>query len=609
MDRRSALCYAPLCAMFLLVSGLCCAQQTGETTNIPGEQSGIHLVSPVPDGQWPLPAGDYANTRYSPLDQINTTNVANLTVAGNMSVGIPHGFEGQPLVVNNTMYVVTPFPNYLIAIDLTKPNFPMKWKYQPNPSETAVGRACCDLVNRGASYADGKVIYATLDDNVVAVDVNTGKQVWRTEVGDVAVGETETMAPLVVKNVVIVGISGGEFGIRGRVTALDVNSGKILWRAYNTGSDKDVLIGPDFHPYYPSDRGKNLGVTTWQAGGWKIGGAPVWGWISYDPELNLIFYGTGNPAPWNPDMHPGDNKWSCTIWARNPETGQAKWAFQVVPHDAYDYDEIMENIPVDMEWHGKMRKLLLHPSRNGFMLVLERETGQLLSAEPFQPTNWAKDYNLVTGRPDVDPSKITHTGIIAREICPSSTGGKEFVPSAFSPQTGFLYIPAHNVCMDRGSLQANYIAGTPYLGTNTSMYRGPGGYEGELVAWDVANARKVWGIKDANLPVYSGVLATGGGLVFYGTLEGWFRAVDAHTGKVLWQFKTSSGIVGDPITFMAGGKQYVAIYSGIGGWMGAVAFPSISLDDPNAALGVTGAMKTIKTTTAPGAVLYVFSFK
>jgi PQQ-dependent dehydrogenase (methanol/ethanol family) len=601
---------ACVCFIVGLLSSTASAQgKAPQISSVPGQLSDIHLVSPVPDGEWRLPGGGYANLRYSPLDQINTGNVKNLKVVGTMSTGIPHGHEGQPLVVDDTLYVVTPFPNNLIALDLTKPGFPEKWMYEPHPNPRAIGVACCDLVNRGASYANGKIIYATLDNNVIAVDANSGKQVWRTQVGDINLGETTTMAAFVVKNVVIVGNAGGELGVRGKVTALDVNTGKILWRAYSTGPDKDVLISPDFHAFYKEDQGKDLGVATWPPDAWKLGGGTVWGWISYDPELNLIFYGTGNPGPWNPDMRPGDNKWTCTIFARNPETGQAKWATQLVPHDAWDYDEVMENIPIDMVWHGKMRKLLLHPARNGFMIVLDRETGEMLSAEPFEPVDWAKGYNLNTGHPEIDPVKVTHTGIVATDVCPSSTGGKEYVPSAFSPRTGLLYIPAHNTCMDHEAIQANYIAGTPYLGSSTTMFPGPGGYQGEMMAWDVQNARKVWSIKDKLLPVYSGVLATGGGLVFYGTMEGWFRAVDARTGNILWQFKTGSGIVGDPITFLGPkGKQYVAIYSGVGGWMGAVAFPTISITDPYAALGVTGAMKGIKKVTAPGDTLYVFSF-
>jgi lanthanide-dependent methanol dehydrogenase len=596
----------------LCVSGsitIAAAQNNNGGTNaVPGQLSSIHLVSPVSDGQWTLPAGDYANTRFSPLDQINTKNVNNLKIVGTMSTGIPHGHEGQPLVVNGTLYVVTPFPNDLIALDLTKPGFPMKWKYEPRPDPQAQGIACCDVVNRGASFGDGKIVYATLDNHIVAVDANSGKEAWRTLVGDINIGETTTGAPLIVKNIVITGDSGGELGVRGKVVGLDLKSGKIIWTAYSTGPDKDVLIGSSFKAFYPKGQGKDLGVSSWPADGWKIGGGNVWGWISYDPETDLIFYGTGNPGVWNPDMRPGDNKWGISIFARKPETGEAKWAYQIVPHDAWDYDEIMENIPVDMNWHGQMRKLLIHPGRTGFVFVLDRETGELLSAEKFQPVNWAKQFDVKTGLPQVDPAKVTHTGVYARQVCPSSTGAKEFVPSALSPRTGLLYIPAHNTCMDHEGLEANYIAGTPYLGSSTTMYRGPGGYQGELVAWDVANAKQVWGIKEPDFPVYSGVLATGGDLVFYGTMDGWFRAVDARKGSVLWQTKLASGIVGDPITFKGpDGRQYIAIYSGIGGWMGAAALPSVSLDDPYAALGITGAMKKIKQVTGPGDLLYVFS--
>jgi len=584
------------------------AQSGGSTTNVPGSLPGIQMISPPASGQWSIPPGDYGNTRFSPLDKINTKNAQNLHIVATMSTGIAHGHEGQPLVVNNTLYVVTPFPNNLIALDLTKPGFPAKWTFRPNPDIRAVGVACCDVVNRGASYADGKIIYNTLDDHTVAVDANTGQEVWKTQVGDIRFGETTTMAAMVVKNVVLVGDSGGELGVRGRLTALDVKTGKILWRAFNSGSDADARIGPDFKPFYQKDRGKDLGISSWTPGQWKMGGGTVWGWISYDPALNLIYYGTGNPGVWNADMRPGDNKWSITIWARNPDTGYAKWAYQVVPHDSWDYDEIMENVLIDMPWQGRTRKLLIHPGRTGFVFVLDRETGELLSAEKFEPsTNWARGFDLKTGLPDIDLEKRTHFGHYTTHICPSSTGGKEFVPSSFSPRTGYLYISAHNTCMDYEGVAVNYIAGTPYLGASVRMYPGPGGYQGEFMAWDVAHAKKVWSIKDADLPVYSGVLSTGGDVVFYGTMEGWFRAVDAHSGKILWQIKTASGIVGNPMTFLGpDGKQYVAIYSGVGGWMGATALPNVSDDDPYAALGVVGAMKQIKAKTSPGDLLYVF---
>jgi PQQ-dependent dehydrogenase (methanol/ethanol family) len=569
----------------------------------------IHLISPLPNGDWRLPAGDLANTRYSPLTQITTENVGQLHIVSTLTTGIPHGHEGNPLVVGSTMYIVTPYPDDLIALDLTNLGDPIKWRYHPYPDRRAVGIACCDVVNRGASYANGKIIYNLLDGHTVAVDANTGQEVWRATVGNINVGETLTMAPLVVKNKVIVGNSGGEMGVRGKVVALDVDTGQEVWRAYSTGPDADVKIGAHFKPFYAKDQGPNLGVTSFPPEQWKVGGGTVWGWVSYDPGTNLIYYGTGNPGVWNPDLRPGDNKWSCSIFARDADTGEARWAYQIVPHDHHDYDEIMENILVDMQWGGTMRKLLIHPGRSGFVFVLDRETGELLSAEKFvDSVNWASGFDLKTGLPKEDPSKHTKYGQTVKNICPSSTGAKEFVPSAFSPRTGLVYIPAHDTCMDYEGIEANYIEGTPYLGASVRMYPGPSGHQGELVAWDVAKGKRAWATNEGAYPVYSGVLATAGDVVFYGTMEGWFKAVDARTGKELWKQKLASGIVGNPMTFVGpDGKQYIAVYAGIGGWMGAAALPTISEDDPYAALGIVGAMQGIKKHTGPGDMLYVFS--
>jgi lanthanide-dependent methanol dehydrogenase len=576
---------------------------------VAGAPPTTNLVADVADGEWRMAAGDYGALRYSTLDAINTTNVQNLRVVTTLSTGVPRGHEGQPLVVGDTMYVVTPFPNNLLAIDLTKPGGALKWTYEPHPDNRSVGIACCDVVNRGAQFADGKIVYSLLDATVVAVNAGDGSEAWRTKVGNIDIGETFTGAPLIVKNKVIVGNSGAELGVRGYVVALDLGSGKELWRAYNTGPDADVKIGASFKAFYEKDRGKDLGVTTWPSEQWKLGGATVWGWISYDPETNLFFYGTANPGVWNPDLRPGDNKWSCAIMARDADSGELRWAYQIVAHDAWDYDEIMENLLVDMDWNGQRRKLLVHPGRVGYVFVLDRTSGEVLSANTYQPTNWATGWDLKTGKPVEDATKRTKYGVVTDGICPSSTGAKDVPPSAFSPRTGLIYIPAHNTCMDYEGVEANYIAGTPYLGASVKMYPGPGGYQGELVAWDVVKGQKVWGVKEEKLPVYSGVLATGGDVIFYGTMDGWLKAVDARNGTELWKFKCGSGIVGNPITYRGpDGKQYVAIYSGVGGWMGAVAFPDISTDDPYAGLGVVGAMKEIKKYTRPGDTLYVFGF-
>jgi PQQ-dependent dehydrogenase (methanol/ethanol family) len=524
-----------------------------------------------------------------------------------MFSGVLHGHEGQPLVVGSTMYVVTPYPNILYAIDLTKPGGALRWMYAPPTDARAVGIACCDIVNRGAAYADGKIVYNTLDAQTVAVDAATGKEAWRVRVGDVNIGETITMAPLIVKGKVIVGNSGAELGVRGYVVALDLTSGKQLWKAYSTGPDADVLIGPEFKPFYARDRGTDLGVKTWTKDQWKLGGGTVWGWVSYDPETNSLFYATANPGVWNPDLRPGDNKWSITLFARDPDNGHAKWAYQFVKHDAWDYDEIMENVLVDMPVNGQSRKLLIHPGRTGFVYTFDRTTGELLNAEKYQPTNWALRVDTKTGETIEDPAKRTHEGVVTRDICPSSTGAKDQQPSAFSPRSGLLYIPAHNVCMDYEGVEANYIAGTPYLGASVKMFPGPGNYRGELVAWDPVRARAVCSVKE-DLPLWSGVLATAGDLVFYGTMDGWFKAIDARSCAELWKFKTGSGIVGNPIAYKGpDGKEYIAVYSGIGGWMGAVAFPDVSLDDPYTALGVAGAIPDIKQKSGMGGMLYVFS--
>jgi PQQ-dependent dehydrogenase (methanol/ethanol family) len=609
-------CSTPLVLLvLLLLTGACRGQSvqarnsagaTG-TADVVGAVAGIRLIADVPGDEWRQPAGDYGSLRYSTLDAINTSNVKNLQAITTFSTGVARGHEGQPLVVNRTMYVVTPFPNNLIAVDLTKPGGAIRWIYEPHPDPRAIGIACCDVVNRGAAFAAGKIVYNLLDAHTVAVDAETGKELWRAQVGNINIGETITGAPLVIKDKVIVGNSGAELGVRGYVAALDLETGRELWRAFNTGPDVDVKIGPRFRPFYAKDRGTDLGTSTWRGEQWKLGGSTVWGWISYDPETNLFFYGTANPGVWNPDLRPGDNKWSCAIVARDADTGEARWAFQATAHDAWDYDEIMENVLVDMPFGGRTRKLLIHPGRTGFVYVFDRESGELLSAETFEPTNWASGYDLTTGLPREDPDKRTHYGKVTSGICPSSTGAKDVTPSAFSPRTGLLYIPAHNTCMDYEGIEANYIAGTPYLGADVKMYPGPGGYQGELVAWDVAHAKKAWTVKETVLPVYSGVLATGGDVVFYGTMDGWFKALDARTGTELWKFHTASGIIGNPITYRGpDGKQYVAIFSGIGGWMGAVAFPEISADDPYAGLGVVGAMKDIKKYTAPGSTVYVF---
>ncbi|RUU60591.1 PQQ-dependent dehydrogenase, methanol/ethanol family [Mesorhizobium sp. M7A.T.Ca.TU.009.01.1.1] len=563
-------------------------------------------AAPPDDGQWTMPAKNYASTRFSDLTEINEGNVKNLQVAFTFSTGVNKGQEAAPLVVGNIMYIVTPFPNIVYALDLSRPGAPMKWKYEPNPEPAAQGVACCDVVNRGAAFADGRIFFNTLDGHTIALDANTGKPIWNAHIGNINIGETITMAPLVVKGKVLVGNSGGEMGVRGWVKALDAGDGHIVWTAYGTGPDKDVLIGPDFKPHYDMDKGTDLGVTTWPPEAWKIGGGNMWGWISYDPALNLIFHGTGNPGPWNPDLRPGDNKWTSGIFARDPDTGAAKWFYQWSPHDLHDYDGINEQILLDMTWQGKPRKVLVRPERNGYLYILDRTTGEVLSATAYGPVNSSKGVDLKTGRLIANPDKKTGTGKVVRDICPTASGLKDWQPSAFSPRTGLLYIPHNNLCMDEEGVEVNYIAGTPYVGMNVRMIPGPGGNRGAFTAWDVAAAKPAWVLKE-NFPVWSGTVVTAGDVVFYGTMEGWFKAVSARTGDLLWQFKTSSGIIGQPITYRGpDGHQYVAILSGVGGWAGAIVSGDLDPRDATAALGFVNAMKDLKNATTAGGTLYVF---
>jgi PQQ-dependent dehydrogenase (methanol/ethanol family) len=585
------------------------AQTPGNPTLTPiaGRTNGGAIASEAEDGQWVRPAKNYASTRFSGLNQITAANVKDLRLAWTFETGVLRGQEAAPLVVNSTMYIVTPFPNYLYALDLTKPGAPMKWVYKPGPIAAAQGVACCDVVNRGASYADGKIVYNTLDNQTVAVDAATGKEVWRTKVGEINLGESMTMAPLIVKNKVIVGNSGGEFGIRGWLTALDLGTGKLAWRAYHTGPDADVKIGPRFKPFYADDKKPDLGVKTWPGDTWKIGGAGVWGWISYDPQLNLIYYGSANPGPWNPEQRPGDNKWSSTLFARDPDNGDAVWAYQMSPHDLHDYDGVNENILLDIPINGQTRKVLIHPDRNGYLYTIDRTNGQVLSADPFGYINTSSGVDLKTGRIKYVDEKGPRMGEVIRNACPAAPGAKDWQPSAFSPMTGLIYIPHQNLCQDVESVEANYIAGTPFVGMNVKMSPGPGGNRGFFDAWDPVARKLVWRIAE-NFPVWSGALATAGNVAFYGTMEGWFKAVDAQTGKELWKFKTGSGIIGQPVSYRGpDGKQYIAILSGVGGWSGAIVAGGIDPRDSSAALGFVNTMTDLPNVTNKGGTLYVFS--
>jgi PQQ-dependent dehydrogenase (methanol/ethanol family) len=598
--------------MCVLASG--CDERSGSANpalRLSVDTTGENTMFPTPfmEGEWGTPAKDYSSTRFSTLSQITAANVSGLRQVWTFSTGVLRGHEAAPLVIGTTMYVVTPYPNILYALDLTK-NGALKWKYEPGPSRAAQGVACCDVVNRGVAYENGRIFFNTLDVHTVAVDAESGKEIWKTKLGDINLGESMTMAPLVVKGKVLVGNSGGEFGVRGWLTALDAASGNIVWRAYHTGPDSDVIIGASFKPFYEADRKPNLGVATWPADQWRLGGGTAWGWISYDAELDLIYYGTGNPGVWNPGLRPGDNKWASSIFARDPDTGEARWAHQWTPHDEHDFDGVNEQILIDLTIKGQARKVLIRPERNGFMYVLDRATGEVLSADPYGPVTWATSIDLRTGRPVLNAAMATGNRL-ATGVCPASPGMKDWQPASWSPRTRILYIPHNHLCMDYQGMEANYIAGTPYVGANVRMYSAAGRndttHRGNVTAWDPVARRMVWQIPE-KFPVWSGTVVTAGDILFYGTMDRWFKAVDARTGNLLWQKQLGSGIIGQPVTYLGpDGKQYVAVLSGIGGWAGAAALGLMPEEDPGIALGFAIAVKDLPKHTPQGGTLHVFA--
>ncbi len=558
------------------------------------------------DGEWTMPAKDYASSRYSDLSQITAGNASRLRPVWTFSTGVLAGHEGQPLVANDTMYVVTPWPNVLYAFDLSKEGYPLKWKYRPDVSPNAIGIACCDVVNRGAFYADGKIIYNLLDGHTVAVDAATGHELWKTQIASVAEGETTPMAPFVVKDRVIVGASGGEFGIFGWLKGLDLNTGKVVWTARNVGSDDDMLVqAGTFKPFY--DKGTELGQLSWPKGAWKTGGAPVWGWMSYDPALDLVFYGVGNPSPYNPEQREGDNKWTSSVLARRPSDGSLVWAYQFTPHDNWDYDAVATMILADVNIAGRTRQALVTFNKNGFQYTLDRVTGEVLAAPPYVQVTWAKSIDLKTGRPVLDPTKLTgESRGNVRGICPSLEGGvSPASPAAYSPRTKLFYTSTNNLCMDFAATRSQHLRGTPFIGANSPYTPGPGGNLGAFMAWDASNGRKVWEIKEP-YPAWSGALVTAGDVAFYGTLDGWFKSIDAKTGKVLSKFKVGSGIVGNPITYRApDGKQYVAVYAGIGGdWF--LLAGDVSSADPADVRAPADFMKDIGRHTSQGGIVWIF---
>jgi PQQ-dependent dehydrogenase (methanol/ethanol family) len=557
--------------------------------------------------QWVLPLGSYSGIRHSKLGQINTKNADKLHVAWTMSTGTLRGQEGQPLVVGNMMYFESSYPNFVYAINLDKVG-EIVWKFAPEQDKFSPSVACCDLVNKGVAYADGKILVTTLDTHVYALDAKTGKVVWSAQNGDPQQGQTMTMAPLIVHDKVIVGISGGEYGVRGHLTAYDLKSGKQVWRANSVGPDQDILFDPaktiDGATQQPV--GKDSSIKTWNQDEWKLGGGTTWGWYTYDPQLNLVYYGSGNPGTWNPSQRAGDNKWSTTLLARNPDTGVAAWAYQMTPHDAWDYDGINESVLTESVVDGQTIPTLTHFDRNGFAYLLDRRNGKLLRANKFDSTtNWAKEIDLKTGRPVLNPDKMTKEDVNVKDICPAAQGAKNHQPASYDPKTKLFYVGTNHICMDYQAFSVKYRGGFPYVGATLSMFPADhGNVRGRLIAFDSVTGQTKWAVNEM-FQVYSGPLTTDSGVLFYGTLDGWFKAADQATGKILYQFKAPSGIIGNPMTYMYKGKQYIAVLTGVGGW--AAIGLAEGLTKGTEGLGAVGLTTSLADFTNLGGTLVVFS--
>jgi PQQ-dependent dehydrogenase (methanol/ethanol family) len=516
-----------------------------------GVQANDSVVKAVSDPNgWAIAGHDYANTRFSPLKQITSENVGKLQLAYSLSLASLRSNESSPVVIGDTLYVTTSWgPKYVYAINAA--TGAKKWTYEPDMPDDVLQYACCDVNNRGVAYADGKIFIGRLDGKLTALDAASGEELWTSKVVDYKQGSVITSPPLVVRDKVITGFGGGEYGVRGALLAFDLNNGKQLWQTYTVPA--------------PGEPGSD----TWKGDTGLHGGGAAWLVGSYDAKTDTVYWGTSNPGPWNTGVRStGDgnfgkltNLYTASTLAIDPNTGKIKWHIQGTPADAWDYDGVNELLLADLKIGGADTPVLMKADRNGFFFVANRETGKMISAEKYVYTSWAKKFDINTMRAEEDPDKRPGPGHPAKDICPNLIGGKNWQPMSFNPQTGLVYIPTNNVCMDWSVSDVSYKRGVFYLGAEFPTKEGPGGFLGELVAWDPVANKKVWSIKE-DLPFNGGTLTTAGNLVFSGNLHGDFRAIDAKTGKALWSKNLGSGIGAGPVTYSVDGKQYVAIVIG-----------------------------------------------
>lgn len=504
--------------------------------------------------EWAHYGADTGNSRYSTLSQVNTGNVKDLKVVWAHSMGTLESQESTPIVIDGTMYVTSSTgPRYVFALDAK--TGAKKWAYQPELPGDFMATVCCGLDNRGVAVSNGTVFFGRLDAKLEALDAKTGKRKWTVTVADYKKGYAITSAPLIVKDLVITGMAGGEFGVRGFLAAYKQSTGEQVWKTYTIPGEGEP------------------GNETWKGDSWKTGGGSTWGVGSYDAKRNVVYWSTSNAGPWGAHTRGNDssdygqysNQGTSSQLAFDADTGAIKWGYQYTPYDAWDYDGINEAVLTDLNIGGKKIPALMHADRNGFFYVLNRDTGKVVAADPFVTVNWATHVDLETGRPVEAPNneKRPRLGKWARNVCPNLMGGKNWSPMSYSQQTGLVYLPAFNMCMDIANREEEYTPGKFYLASEFDLAKpgATGSHLAEFIAWDPVAKKKVWSIDEAEM-FASGAMSTAGGLVFYGNVEGMFKALDAKTGKVLWQFRVGTGILQSAVTYAIDGKQYIAVVAG-----------------------------------------------
>ena len=543
------------------------------------------------DNYWTLSNGGYQNLRYSGLDQINSVNVHRLKVVKKINTGIQGVHAGQPLIIpgkmahleHDLLVINTAFPNKVMAFDLD--TFDIEWEYVPEQDEEVVIPHMASFhLSLGLAYVDGKIILQQNDTRLVVLNAFDGIVLWSIQNGNPMIGESNINAPIIVKNMIITGNDGSEFGVRGNLTAYDINNGQLVWRAYNTGTDDDMLINNnkwsdnDVTTVLGKVIDRNSSANSWPSKeAYLHGGSTTEGWYSYDPELELIYYGTSTPGTWNPYQRKGDNKWSNSIIARDVNTGVVKWIYQMTPHDSWAYQGTNEMTLVDMEINGKLKKLLVHFDENGFVYKLDRTNGKLLSADKYnQYANWADRIYLLNGKPILN-NKVNpgHNGenIVTKDICPAAVwGSSNKGMSSYHARSKLFFSYINNICMtfEPVSYAAGgnkFETGKAFVNANLTLYPGAAVYGGgfthisEFIAWDPVNNHIKWSIPEMSL-ISGGIFSTAGNIAFYGTTNGIFSAIDVETGDLLWAYETHSSISGGVSTWMHNKRQYIGLMTG-----------------------------------------------